>query len=46
MELTEQKESSKAKTSESIRGEKEAIEKSLIFAYGSDKKKRFWSVHL
>jgi hypothetical protein len=25
------------KISESIRGEKEAIEKSLIFAYGSDK---------
>jgi len=36
-DLTEHKESSKVKISESIRGEKEAIEKSLIFAYGSDK---------
>ena len=36
-DLTEHKESSKVKISKSIRGEKEAIEKSLIFACGSDK---------
>jgi len=34
MELTGQKESSKVKISESIRGKKEAIEMTSIFAYG------------